>query len=97
MILEVSQCLSDTFDTERSGKSHKKPKTITFMTALWRYQVSGAQSHISDPTIQFLTFNINFLTKSWASGSVHFIVYLDLASALMSIYCHKMTVENENI
>ncbi|XP_051737825.1 synaptonemal complex protein 2-like isoform X2 [Ctenopharyngodon idella] len=45
VILEVSQCLSDTFDTERSGKSHdKKPKTITFMAALWRYQVERAKT-----------------------------------------------------
>ncbi|KAK9953513.1 hypothetical protein ABG768_017500 [Culter alburnus] len=45
VILEVSQCPSDTFDTERSGKSHdKKPKTITFMAALWRYQVERAKT-----------------------------------------------------
>jgi len=85
----VSQCLSDTFDTEQTGKSHDKmPKTIKFMTALWRYQVSGVQSHISDPIVQFLTF-INFLTKSWASGSVCSFYYIYLASALMSINCHS--------
>ncbi|ROL51079.1 Synaptonemal complex protein 2-like [Anabarilius grahami] len=45
VVLEVSQCPSDTFDTERSGKSHdKKPKTITFMAALWRYQVERAKT-----------------------------------------------------
>ncbi|XP_048031261.1 synaptonemal complex protein 2-like isoform X2 [Megalobrama amblycephala] len=45
VILEVSQCPSDTFDTERSGKSHdEKPKTITFMAALWRYQVERAKT-----------------------------------------------------
>ncbi|ROL51088.1 Synaptonemal complex protein 2-like [Anabarilius grahami] len=45
VILEVSQCLSDTFDTERSRKSHdKKPKTITFMAALWRYKVERAKT-----------------------------------------------------
>ncbi|XP_056090710.1 synaptonemal complex protein 2-like [Rhinichthys klamathensis goyatoka] len=51
VILEVSQCLSDTFDTERSGKSHdKKPKTITFMTALWRYQVERAKTVLFSQT-----------------------------------------------
>ncbi|XP_039522476.1 synaptonemal complex protein 2-like isoform X4 [Pimephales promelas] len=51
VILEVSQCLSDTFDTERSGKSHDKmPKTIKFMTALWRYQVERAKTVLFSQT-----------------------------------------------
>ncbi|XP_059390555.1 synaptonemal complex protein 2-like [Carassius carassius] len=45
VILEVSQCQSDTFETDLSGKSHdRNPKTITFMTALWRYQVAHAKT-----------------------------------------------------
>ncbi|XP_026121038.1 synaptonemal complex protein 2-like isoform X2 [Carassius auratus] len=47
VILEVSQCQSDTFDTDLSGKSHdRNPKTVTFMTALWRYQVAHAKTLI---------------------------------------------------
>ncbi|KAK2869887.1 hypothetical protein Q8A67_024279 [Cirrhinus molitorella] len=43
VILEV--CQSHTFETDRSGQSHdRNPKTITFMTALWRYQVARAKT-----------------------------------------------------
>ncbi|XP_051538997.1 synaptonemal complex protein 2-like isoform X2 [Myxocyprinus asiaticus] len=45
VMLEVSQCLSETFETDRSGKSHdRKPETITFMSALWHYQVVLAKT-----------------------------------------------------
>ncbi|XP_056593648.1 synaptonemal complex protein 2-like [Triplophysa dalaica] len=47
--LKVSQCVGDTYDTECSGKSHdRKPETITFMTALWRYQKQWNCRHQQD-------------------------------------------------